>query len=202
MSTADIDTPAADAAEQKPFVAPADRPGDWYVINTYSGHEAKVCRELMARVESMHAEEKIFEVAVPTTEVSKIKGGVRQTVDEKMFPGYVLVRMYLDDESWFIVRNTPGVTGFVSADMRKPSPLSRRDVEKFLGGGEIRSDEVRVESGWKVGQKVRVVNGAFTDFDGVISEVHDPQGKVVVLVNIFGRDTPVEMSTEDIEERA
>lgn len=186
-------------AEPAPPPSPFDLPGDWYVIHSYSGYENKVKANLETRIHSMHMEDRIFEVVIPMEDVVEIKGGRKVTVPRKVFPGYILVRMSLDDDSWYAVRNTPGVTGFVGGS-NKPTPLSRREVERFLG---VRAEEEkkapRFKPAWEVGETVRVVTGPFADFPGVIEDINLDQSKVKVLVNIFGRDTPVELAFEDIQ---
>jgi transcription termination/antitermination protein NusG len=185
--------------EVKP-ASPYDLPGDWYVIHSYSGYENKVKANLETRILSMHMEDKIFEVHIPMEDVVEFKGGKKVTVPKKVFPGYILVRMTLDDDSWYAVRNTPGVTGFVAGNAQKPTPLSRREVERFLGvQEEEEKGKPRFKPEWDVGEQVRVVTGPFADFNGVIEELNIDQQKVVVLVNIFGRDTPVELGFEDIQ---
>ena len=179
--------------------SPYDLEGDWYVIHSYSGYENKVKANLETRIKSMHMEDRIFEVHIPMEDVVEIKGGKKVTVPRKVFPGYILVRMKLDDDSWYTVRNTPGVTGFVGGN-QKPTPLSRREVERFLG---VQKEEEKVKPrfkpAWEVGEQVRVVAGPFADFNGVIEDINIDQQKVVVLVNIFGRDTPVELGFDDIQ---
>jgi transcription termination/antitermination protein NusG len=178
--------------------SPYDLPGDWYVIHSYSGYENKVKLNLETRIKSMHMEEHIFEVHIPMEDVVEIKNGQKVTVPRKVFPGYILVRMRLDDDSWYTVRNTPGVTGFVGGN-QKPTPLSRREVERFLGVQEEEEKaKPRFKPEWEVGEQVRVVAGPFADFNGVIEDINIDQQKVVVLVNIFGRDTPVELGFDDI----
>lgn len=180
--------------------SPYDLPGDWYVIHSYSGYENKVKVNLETRIQSMHMEDRIFEVHIPMEDVVEFKGGKKVTVPKKVFPGYILVRMSLDDDSWYAVRNTPGVTGFVAGNAQKPTPLSRREVERFLGvQEEEEKGKPRFKPEWDVGEQVRVVSGPFADFNGVIEELNVDQQKVVVLVNIFGRDTPVELGFEDIQ---
>lgn len=180
--------------------SPYDLPGDWYVIHSYSGYENKVKANLETRIQSMHMEDRIFEVHIPMEDVVEFKGGKKVTVPKKVFPGYILVRMSLDDDSWYAVRNTPGVTGFVAGNAQKPTPLSRREVERFLGvQEEEEKGKPRFKPEWDVGEQVRVVSGPFADFNGVIEELNVDQQKVVVLVNIFGRDTPVELGFEDIQ---
>jgi transcriptional antiterminator NusG len=180
--------------------SPYDLPGDWYVIHSYSGYENKVKANLETRIQSMHMGDRIFEVHIPMEDVVEFKAGKKVTVPKKVFPGYILVRMTLDDDSWYAVRNTPGVTGFVAGNAQKPTPLSRREVERFLGVQEEEEKaKPRFKPEWEVGEQVRVVTGPFADFNGVIEDMNVDQQKVVVLVNIFGRDTPVELGFEDIQ---
>ncbi|MDR1422657.1 MAG: transcription termination/antitermination protein NusG [Coriobacteriales bacterium] len=169
----------------------------WYVLHTYSGYENKVKSNLEHRIESMGLEDRIFDIQIPTEEVTEIKdGGRRVTSDKKVFPGYVLVRMELDDQSWSVVRNTPGVTGFVGAQ-GKPSPLSREEFNKIMK--RTHSDAPRkTASNLSVGQSVKVVSGPLAEFDGTISEVQPDAGKVKVMVSIFGRETPVELSYDQV----
>jgi transcriptional antiterminator NusG len=192
-----------DDAEPIAALAPAspyDLPGDWYVIHSYSGYENKVKANLETRIQSMHMEDRIFEVHIPMEDVVEFKAGKKVTVPKKVFPGYILVRMTLDDDSWYAVRNTPGVTGFVAGNAQKPTPLSRREVERFLGVQEEEEKaKPRFKPEWEVGEQVRVVTGPFADFNGVIEDMNVDQQKIVVLVNIFGRDTPVELGFEDIQ---
>jgi transcriptional antiterminator NusG len=190
----------ADQPEPPAPTSPYDFPGDWYVIHSYSGYENKVKANLEARIQSMHMEDRIYEVHIPMEDVVEFKGGKKVTVAKKVFPGYLLVRMHLDDDSWYAVRNTPGVTGFVAGNAQKPTPLSRREVERFLGfQKEEEKTKPRFRPEWEVGEQVRVVTGPFADFNGIIEEINIDQQKVVVLVNIFGRDTPVELGFEDIQ---
>jgi transcriptional antiterminator NusG len=175
--------------------SPYDRPGRWYVLHTQSGYENKVKSNLTARTQSMNMEERIFEIVIPLEDVVDFKNGKKVVVQKKVFPGYLLVRMRLDDDSWFVVRNTPGVTGFVGAG-NTPSPLPRRDVESFLavkeeGDEPSRKGRPRLEYG--MGETVRVKEGPFADFQGEIVEINEDQLKLKVLVNIFGRETPVEL---------
>jgi transcription termination/antitermination protein NusG len=189
----------ADAAART-SASPYDMPGDWYVIHSYSGYENKVKANLETRIQSMHMEDRIYEVHIPMEDVVEFKGGKKVTVPKKVFPGYILVRMLLDDDSWYAVRNTPGVTGFVAGNAQKPTPLSRREVERFLGVQEEEEKaKPRFKPEWEVGEQVRVVTGPFADFNGVIEDMNVDQQKIVVLVNIFGRDTPVELGFEDIQ---
>jgi transcription termination/antitermination protein NusG len=185
-------------AEAEPYDNPWERPGSWYVVHTQSGYEKKVKSNLEARISSMNVEEAIFEVAIPTEDVpSYNKSGKRVIVQQKLFPGYLLVRCHLDDESWYVIRNTPGITGFVGQTRgQKPTPLSRREVETFLSPkveGAEAPKKTRPKMEYEVGENVRVKEGPFADFAGTIAEVNADQAKVKVLVNIFGRDTLVEM---------
>ncbi len=199
------EAPEGESAEEAEAAAPVpaspyDMPGDWYVIHSYSGYENKVKANLETRIQSMHMEDRIFEVHIPMEDMVEFKGGKKQTVSKKVFPGYILVRMSLDDDSWYAVRNTPGVTGFVAGNAQKPTPLSRREVERFLGVQEEEEKaKPRFKPEWEVGEQVRVVTGPFADFNGVIEDMNIDQQKIVVLVNIFGRDTPVELGFEDIQ---
>ena len=177
--------------------SPYDRPGSWYVVHSYAGYENKVKSNLLNRVRSYHSEEEIFEIVIPMEDVIEFKGGARRVVQKKMYPGYVLVRMRLDDNTWGIVRNTPGVTGFVGPSGAKPTPLSRKEVEDILGVAKPDSPaaekKVRPRIEFEVGEQVRVVTGPFADFNGVISEIDVDRSRLKVLVNIFGRETPVEL---------
>ena len=180
--------------------SPYDLPGSWYVIHSYSGYENKVKANLETRTRSMHLEGNIFEVNIPMEDVVEFKGGKKVTVPKKQFPGYILVRMYLDDDTWYAVRNTPGVTGFVGSG-QKPTPLSRREVERILGVAKIGEEKKapRFKPDWEIGETVRVVEGPFADFNGLIEDINVDQSKVRVLVDIFGRETPVELSFEQIQ---
>ena len=182
--------------EELPIESPYDRPGRWYVVHTYAGYENKVKSNLESRISSMNQEERIFEVVIPVEDVIEFKNGRKQVVSKKVFPGYLMVRMDLDDDSWYVVRNTPGVTGFVGLGAR-PTPLSRREVEGILQvktgdeGETIKRSRPRLE--YDVGESVRVKEGPFADFTGTIAEINEDQLKLKVLVNIFGRETPVEL---------
>jgi transcription termination/antitermination protein NusG len=177
--------------------SPYDRPGEWFVVHTYAGYENKVKSNLASRVRSMNMEERIFEVVIPMEDVIEFKAGRKTVVPKKVFPGYLLVRLNLDDDSWRVVRDTPGVTGFVGGGA-KPTPLSRKEVEAILGvekveGGVQGEKKARPRLEFDVGEQVRVVTGPFADFNGAISEINVDQSKLKVLVNIFGRETPVEL---------
>jgi transcription termination/antitermination protein NusG len=179
--------------------SPYDLPGSWYVVHSYSGYENKVKANLTTRVKSMHLEDKVFDVVIPLEEVVEFKGGKKVNVLRKKFPGYILVRLFMDDDTWYAVRNTPGVTGFVGSGS-KPTPLSRREVERILGvrKDEEEKKEPRFKPAWEVGETVRVVEGPFADFNGVIEDINVDQSKVTVLVDIFGRETPVELNFDQI----
>ena len=176
--------------------SPYDRPGRWYVVHTQSGYEKKVKQNLEARTSSMNMEGRIHEIAIPMEDVVEFKGGKKVVVQKKVFPGYLLVRCYLDDDSWFVIRNTPGITGFVGAG-NKPSPLPRKDVENFLAvkveGEEQTQRRSKPRLAYEQGETVRVKEGPFADFSGEIVEINEDQLKLKVLVNIFGRETPVEL---------
>jgi transcriptional antiterminator NusG len=187
----------AEAATPK-VISAYDRPGRWYVVHTQSGYEKKVKQNLEARTASMNMDGRIHEVVIPMEDVVEFRQGKKVVVQKKMFPGYLLVRCRLDDDSWFVIRNTPGVTGFVGQGS-KPSPLPRREVETFL---QTKADDAEAASGpkktrtrklYEMGETVRVKEGPFADFSGEVIEINEDQLKVKVLVNIFGRETPVEL---------
>lgn len=184
------------AEEEEAPVSPYDRPGRWFVVHTQSGYENKVKQNLEARTASMNMEDRIHEVVIPVRDEPEFKGGKKVISSKKLFPGYLLVRCDNDDEAWQVIRNTPGVTGFVNQN-GKPSPLRRRDVETFLGLEADRSREAskRLKPIFQfgMGETVRVKEGPFADFSGQIIEINEDQLKVKVLVNIFGRETPVEL---------
>jgi transcription termination/antitermination protein NusG len=213
--------PAAEAAAEEPAAEepaakqpaatqpPAEEPvavstdpfsgaGEWYVIHTYAGYENKVKTNLGSRINTMQMQDKIFDVVIPMEDVMEIKGGRKQVVQKKVFPGYLLVKMVYDDDSWYVVRNTPGVTGFVSSGTgQKPTPLSRREVEKILA---VKKEEVKptFRLDFEEGDVVRIISGPFADFNGTIDEINVDQSKVKVLVNIFDRETPVELSFDQV----
>lgn len=189
-----LDVEEEERAEAPPEPSPADRPGGWYVVHTYAGYENKVKQNLASRVRSMNVEERIFEVVIPMEDVVEFKNGRRVVVQKKVFPGYLLVRMDLDDESWYVVRNTPGVTGFVGSGA-KPSPLPRKEVEDILGVRPEGAPEKKARPRllFEEGEQVRVVTGPFAEFNGAIAEIDVDRSRLKVLVNIFGRETPVEL---------
>lgn len=181
----DIKALDAPSAEPKPSDA-----GKWYIVHTYAGHENKVARSLMQRVETMGFEKSIFEVIVPTRNTIKVSGGKKETVQEKIFPGYVLIKMILDDESWLLVRTTQGVTAFIGAG-NKPTPISEKEVEaiqKFM-----KVEEPLYKAAFSKNEAVKIVDGPFADFLGTIDDIDETRGKLKVLVSIFGRETPVEL---------
>ena len=185
----------AEDEEEAPVESPYDRPGNWYVVHTYAGYENKVKSNLESRISSMNQEERIFEVVIPVEDVIEFKNGKKQVVSKKVFPGYLMVRMDLDDDSWYVVRNTPGVTGFVGLGAR-PTPLSRKEVESILQvkvDGQETTKKGRPRLEYELGESVRVREGPFADFSGTIAEINEDQLKLKVLVNIFGRETPVEL---------
>ncbi len=181
--------------------SPYDRPGRWYVVHTYSGYENKVTSNLKNVIASRGMEDRVFEVVVPMEDVVEFKGGKKQTVQKKVFPGYLLVRCDLDDDTWGAIRNTPGVTGFVGPGT-KPTPLSRREVESILQvkpeGVEAPAKRSRPRLAYEVNETVRVKEGPFADFSGQIAEINEDQLKLKVLVNIFGRETPVELEFSQV----
>ncbi|MDE0137603.1 MAG: transcription termination/antitermination protein NusG [bacterium] len=186
-------------------ISPYDKRGSWYVIHAYSGHERKVRANLDTLKTSQHLEGSIFEVVIPTEKVVEIKGGRKVEVERRMFPGYLLIRMYDDTHTFNVVRNTPGVTSFVGSGMGggfQPTPLSRREVERFLGlKREAAKKAPRFRPAWEIGETVRVSRGPFADFNGVVENINVDQQKVTVLVEIFGRDTPMELDFEDIQKQ-
>lgn len=169
---------------------------NWYVIHTYSGYEDAVARSLKQRIESLDMEGKIFEVLVPKEKKIKIKSGKRKAVEEKIYPGYVLVEMIVTDDSWYVVRNTPNVTGFVGSGTT-PIPVSKEEIDslKERMGQESPQYDISVVQG----DAVKIIDGPFKDFDGKVSEVDQQRGKIKVLVNMFGRDTPVELDSLQIQ---
>lgn len=181
-------------------------PGDYYVVHTYAGYEAKVKENLLSRIQSMNMDDRIYEIIIPTEEATEIKGGKKHQVQKKVFPGYVLVRMDLDDESWYVVRNTPAVTGFVGPPGTRPVPLSRAEVDKILvepeeeavEGTEGTTKVKKTTVDYDVDENVRVTSGPFADFTGTISEINADQEKLKVLVSIFGRETPVELTFDQV----
>ena len=196
-SEAEVELPA------EPVDDPSTRPGEWYVVHTQSGYEKKVTANLHARIQSMNMEDKIFEVVIPMEDVVEFKNGKKQTVQRKVFPGYLLVRCRMNDESWYCIRNTPGVTGFVgqSRQGQKPTPLTRKEVLTFLsakGDGAEQTTRAKPRLEYEVGESVRVKEGPFADFSGEVAEINADHMKLKVLVNIFGRETLVEMDFSQV----
>ena len=169
---------------------------NWYVIHTYSGYEDAVAKNLKQRVESLGMEDKIFNVLVPKEKKIKIKSGKRKTVEEKIYPGYVLVEMVVTDDSWYVVRNTPNVTGFVGVGTT-PVPISSQETETLKKRTETEVPQFKIEV--EVGDSVKIIDGPFKDFVGKVSDIDEEKGKVRVSVNMFGRDTPVELDSLQIK---
>lgn len=169
---------------------PVSTPGQWYVIHTYSGHENKVKSALKQRIESMKLEKKIFDIVVPIRKAVTVKKGKKEEIKEKIFPGYILVKMILDDNSWLAVRTTPGVTAFVGM-ANKPTPISEKEVEAIMKFMKIEAPKYK--SAFSIGEAVKIVDGPFADFLGSIDSIDEVKGKLKVLVSIFGRETPVEL---------
>ena len=169
---------------------------NWYVIHTYSGYEDAVAKNLKQRIESLGMEDKIFNVLVPKEKKIKIKDGKRKVIEEKIYPGYVLVEMIVTDDSWYVVRNTPNVTGFVGAGTT-PVPVSLSEIETLKKKMGVEVPQYKIDV--KTGDAVKITDGPFKDFDGKVSEIDEERGKVKVLVNMFGRDTPVELDSLQIK---
>ncbi|MDO8737072.1 MAG: transcription termination/antitermination protein NusG [Thermoleophilia bacterium] len=171
-------------------------PFSWYVINTYSGHENKVKLNLLQRIKSMNQEQNVKEIVVPTEQVVETKNGQKVQTEKRVFPGYVLVNMLMTDDSWSLVKNTPGVTGFVGSS-NKPIPLNAQEVDRILHTSTV--EKPKAVAMFSVGETVRVMSGPLSDFNGEIAEISEDQSKLKVLVNIFGRETPVELSFEQVK---
>ena len=176
--------------------------GRWYIVHTYSGQEDRVRNNLEQRIETMDVKDKIYRVVVPTEEEVEIRDGQRRTVQKKMYAGYLIVNMEMDDESWYVVRNTPGVTGFISAEDEaekrpKPIPLEQAEVDRIMR--RMESDTPRVRIGFDRGDPVRIKDGPFADFMGTVDDVNEERGKMQVLVSFFGRETPVELDFLQVE---
>lgn len=204
------ETPAAAPSERVPVAQPvssdevpdfsaAEEGGEarsWYVVHCYSGYENKVRHNLEQRIETMGMKDRIFDVVIPTQEEIEVKDGKRRSVERHVFPGYVLVNMIMSEESWYVVRNTPGVTGFVGMG-NQPTPLRPEEVSQILKRMEAEAPHVRVT--YKVGERVRIVDGPFNDFRGEVDEIDMERSKVRVRVNFFGRETPVELDFLQVE---
>lgn len=174
----------------------------WYIVQTYSGYENKVKTNLDQRIKSMDMGDKIFQVIIPTEDEIEIRDGQRRTVQRKLFPGYVFVQMVMDDDSWYVVRNTPGVTGFAGAsidDRSKPTPLADAEVDKILK--QMDAGQPRINIGFQVGESVLVTDGPFSDMIGVVDSINLDRGRVRVMVSMFGRETPVELDFLQVEKQ-
>jgi len=193
-----IEAPAAETEEGRPAVS-MEEPDDgrrWYVVHCYSGYENKVRHNLEQRIETMGMKDRIFDVVVPTEEEIEVKDGKRRTIERRVFPGYILVQMILSEESWYVVRNTPGVTGFVGMG-NEPTPLRPEEVAQIIKRMEAEAPRVKVT--YKAGQKVRIIDGPFNDFIGTVDEIDMERAKVRVMVSFFGRETPVELDFLQVE---
>jgi transcriptional antiterminator NusG len=190
METEEIQVQVVDEEKEEQETPRAHPDSKWFVIHTYSGYENKVKTNLEHRVDSMGAQDQIFQVVIPTEDEIEIRDGQRRTIQRKVFPGYVLVQMLLTDHSWHVVRNTPGVTGFVGSGS-KPTPLMDQEVKQILKA--MRREAPKVKVSFSRGEKIKVVDGPFTDFIGVVDDINTEKGKVRVLVSFFGRETPVEL---------
>ncbi len=190
-SSEDVDEDEDEDEEEDYFFAP----GDWFVVHTYAGYENKVKANLASRIQSMNMEDKIYDVVVPTEEVMELKSGKMQAVQKKVFPGYILVRMELDDDSWYVVRNTPGVTGFVGSGA-KPTPLDAHEVSKILAP-KI-EDRPKPKLQYEIGEVVSVIGGAFAGYSGPVNAIDPDKQRVTVLLDLFGRETPVELTFDQV----
>jgi transcription termination/antitermination protein NusG len=191
-----MDAPAAPDISIEQSIEQAGDQRSWYVVHCYSGYENKVRHNLEQRIDTMGMKDKIFDVVIPTQEEIEVKDGKRKTVERHVFPGYVLVNMILTEESWYVVRNTPGVTGFVGMG-NSPTPLRPEEVQQILRRMEAEAPVVKVT--YKLGERVRIVDGPFNDFRGTVSEIDMERSKVRVMVNFFGRETPVELDFLQVE---
>ena len=187
QTTADVPEPESPRSES---LTPLPGEGRWYVVHTYAGHENKVSAALGQRIESEGLKDRIFEVLVPTRNRFQVKEGKKETVKEKIFPGYLLVRMTLDDTTWITIRTTPGVTGFVG-NAQKPTPIPDSDVVTILQFMETEAPQYIAT--FSLGEAIKITEGPFADFLGTVSELNEEKGKIKVLVSIFGRETPVEL---------
>lgn len=180
----------AEKGTSTPLPAPKGYRGKWYIVHTYSGHENKVAKTLMQRVQAMGFEERIFDALVPTRDTIRVRGGKKETIKEKIFPGYILVNMDLSDEAWVLVRTTPGVTSFVGAQ-NKPTPIRDDEVQAIVAF--VGQKEPTYKAQFTTGEAVKITDGPFSDFLGTVESIDEGKGKVKVLVSIFGRETPVEL---------
>jgi len=200
----DIDEETEEKPTQEMSFLPSVNPEDpvetteryWYVVHCYSGYENKVRHSIEQRIETMGMTDKIFDVIVPTEEEIEVKDGKRKTVEKRVFPGYILVEMTMDEDSWYVVRNTPNVTGFVGTG-NEPTPLQPEEIDQIME--RMSSETPRVKVNFKVGEKVRITSGPFNDFPGTVAEIDIDRARVRVMVNFFGRDTPVELDFMEVE---
>ncbi len=169
---------------------------NWYVLHTYSGYEESVAKNLRQRIESLGMEDKIFDVIVPKEKKIKIKSGKRKVIEEKIYPGYVLVEMVVSDDSWYVVRNTPNVTGFIGAGTT-PIPVSKEEIDNLKKRMDVEKPQFKIEV--KVGDLVKITDGPFKDSDGRVAEIDEEKGKIKVLVDMFGRDTPIELDSLQVK---
>jgi transcriptional antiterminator NusG len=196
-SSEDSSSSTEEPASQKPKKGEENEDNrSWYVIHCYSGYENKVRYNLEQRIETMGMKDRIFDVVIPTQEEIEVKEGKRRSIERHVFPGYVLVNMILTEESWYVVRNTPGVTGFVGMG-NDPTPLRPEEVAQILKRMEAEAPHVKVT--FKAGERVRIIDGPFNDFRGTVSEIDMERAKVTVMVNFFGRETPVELDFLQVE---
>ncbi|MGB4596099.1 MAG: transcription termination/antitermination protein NusG [Anaerolineaceae bacterium] len=203
LLNSEIKNPVGEEASSAELAAPvAAKPADagdgrqWYVIHCYSGYENKVRKNLEQRIETMAMKDKIFDVVIPTQEEIEVRDGKRRTIERHVFPGYVLVNLILTEESWFVVRNTPGVTGFVGMG-EEPTPLRPEEVAQILRRMEDEAPTYKVT--YRQGDRVRIVDGPFNDFRGTVAEINMERSKIRVMVNFFGRETPVELDFLQVE---
>ncbi|MEX0621398.1 MAG: transcription termination/antitermination protein NusG [Candidatus Woykebacteria bacterium] len=190
VSERQVTTEQTETPENKVETPSKAKGGDWYVVHTYSGHENKVAATLNQKIEASHLGDRILEVMVPTQEKIEIREGKKQTIRERIFPGYVLVRMKLDNQTWYAVRSTAGVTGFVGIG-NKPTPLDPTEVESIQKFSKMEAPTYKAS--FSVGEAVKIIDGPFSDFIGTVDEINEEKGKLKVLVSIFGRETPVEL---------
>ena len=190
--SAPVDDEPSAAADEEPT---GPRP-EWYVVHSYSGKENKVKKNLEHRAESMNMTDRILQIVVPTETEIEIKEGIRREVERQVFPGYILIEMIMDEDSWYVVRNTPGVTSFVGMG-NKPSPLSETEVNHIMS--RIESDEPRVKVSFDIGERVRIIEGPFAEFTGVVDTLEPEKGKARVMVSFFNRETPVEVDFLQLE---
>ena len=197
---ADVDQEFAEVVEEEEVEAELGAEEEdgraWYVVHCYSGYENKVRHNLEQRIETMGMKDKIFDIVVPTEEEIEVKEGKRRTVERRVFPGYILVNMVMSEESWYVVRNTPGVTGFVGMG-NQPTPLRPEEVTQIIKRMEAEAPRIKVT--FKPGERVRIIDGPFNDFRGTVSEIDMERAKVRVMVNFFGRETPVELDFLQVE---